>query len=389
MKLLKSVISDTRRWGAALLPALGVLICSLTAPACESVYDDPNECLQGLALRFVYEYHMMRGANAFTTHVDCVTLYVFDKQGNYVTHQTETSEVLQDPNYRMILQLQPGEYDLVAYGGISCPAAKFDLTPNWNDPEVQATKNRADLQIELPRRYDNTSSDPLFLLDVNPHDNKGGLFYGARSLTMPDTKHKSGYIEETVEMMNDVNDITVILQELDKPAQINYADYEVKIVDDNFRLDCNNNVIESGDGEQKPAYLPYFADNITVGYVDVDDLPRNGEYREPDESDRVQVACAEFSTSRLVMKHITSARLIISRKNDTEHEHDIIDVPLIEYLLMCWTYNDRRWMKDEQEFLDRQNNWTLIFFMQHGLWWDSIISINNWVVRLNNIDDFE
>ena len=391
MKLLNSVISDTRRWGATLLPALGVLICSLTAPACESIYDDPDDCLQGISLRFVYEYHMMRGANALPQYVDCITLYVFDKQGNYVTQQSETSDKLQNENYRMILQLDPGEYDIVAYGGTACQAAKFEQTPRWDPQNMPDGACRNDLAVELPRRdqLHNASDQLLHELDKdNPHLNKGGLFYGARSLTMPEFNRKKGYIEETVCLMNDVNDITVILQELDRPTQINYDDYEFKIVDDNFLFDCDNNVVEIAAAQSlTPHYTPYFASNITAGYIDTSDVPRDGVYREPDEENRVQVACAEFSVSRLVMEHIASARLVISRKNDPEH--DIIDIPLIEYLLFSWTYNDRKWMADEQEFLDRQNRWSLVFFLQHGLWYDSIISVNNWVVRLNNISDFQ
>ena len=376
MKLLKSVLSIIPGRGAKLLPALGAWIFALGALSCETIYDDQDDCLRGISLRFVYDYHMMRGANAFPEYVDCITVYVFDKEGNFVTQQSETTDVLRDENYRMILQLEPGDYDLVAYGGITCPANRFDLTPDFADNQEA---NRTDLTVTLP-----VSNQPLNASDVQLHDienRKGGLFYGTLAVTMPSEYHKGGYMEETVSMMNDTNNIQVILQELNRPYQVNYEDYTFRILDDNFVLDYNNDVVETPDGVSVPHYRPYHAENRISGYYEPVLTP--GVQLEPDEEQLVQVACAEFSTSRLVMKHYTTSRLVITHNASGR---DVVSLPLIEYLTMIRGWGDS-WIKSDQEFLDRQHRWTLMFFLQEGYWWNAIISINAWTVRVNNIDD--
>lgn len=380
MKLLRSVIFNTMPRRGALLPLLGVLIFALAATACEPIFDNPEDCSGGLRLRFVYDYHMMYGANAFPEYVDCVTVYVFDKEGNYVAQQTETSDELRRENYRMTLNLEPGEYDIVAYGGIACAASKFNFTPNWNEEEVRATQNRTSMSVELPRsQFDNASGDNLHDIE----NRKGGLFYAAMPIKMPDAK--SGYAEETVKMMNDTNNIQVILQELNDPYRVNYDDFEYKIIDDNFILDHNNepvSIYSSNDFSNPPHYKPYAGGNRQAGYVDYDDLAHNGDRLNPDSLKLVQVACAELSTSRLSMKNANTAMLIVTKKSTGEV---VIRVPLITYLLFTRGWGDS-WIKSDQEYLDRQHRWTLMFFLQNGMWMRTVIAINNWVVRLNNID---
>ena len=40
-----------------------------------------------------------------------------------------------------------------------------------------------------------------------------------------------------------------------------------------------------------------------------------------------------------------------------------------------------------QEFLDRESEWSLIFFLDDGLrWLNTRIVINDWVVRLNHAE---
>lgn len=67
-----------------------VLAALMTASfsSCESIYEDLEACPHGVSLRFVYDYNM-EFANAFPSKVDCLTLLVYDSEGNYVTTITE------------------------------------------------------------------------------------------------------------------------------------------------------------------------------------------------------------------------------------------------------------------------------------------------------------
>lgn len=368
---LNSVIFNFMPGRGKIVPLLGVLFLSIIGTSCGSIYDDQSNCPRGVSLRLVYEYHMERGANAFPSNVDCITVFVFNKKGDYVTQFSETSTALQNENYRMILPLEAGDYDLVVYGGLACRERTFELTTDFGSPSAAGAK-RSDMGVTLPRDADGVSDKLLH--DVE--NRTGGCFYGTLSLSLIE----DDYREETVYMMKNTNNIQVILQEIDSPYTVDYADYDYKIVDDNFVLDGSNSFVEIATADYQPCYKPYAAQNRTMGYVEYDN--RNGAWLEESKEQPVQVACAEFSTSRLFVEHMPTARLVITERKSGD---TIIDIPLIKYLAGIRGFGDN-WIKSEQEFLDRQSRWTMMFFLQRGVWANMRISVNWWTVRFNETE---
>ena len=80
-------------------------LMSVSLSSCEKIYDDLEACPHGVSLRFVYDYNMAY-ANAFSRKVDCLTLYVYDNEDNYVaTHVVTADSLLQDEGWRMQLEL--------------------------------------------------------------------------------------------------------------------------------------------------------------------------------------------------------------------------------------------------------------------------------------------
>lgn len=63
----------------------------------------------------------------------------------------------------------------------------------------------------------------------------------------------------------------------------------------------------------------------------------------------------------------------------------IINIPLIDYaLLVKGNYQSRM---DDQEYLDRQDSYSLVFFLdEKANWQASTIYINSWRVVLSNSD---
>ena len=373
---LNSVHScDTRPGrGAGRLPLLGVLLLALGFSSCASVFDAEQDCKTGIALGFVYDYHMQRGANAFPFNVDCVTVLVFDSAGNYLTQQSEErDELLEDPNYRMQLLLEPGDYHLVVYGGLACEDARFDFAPDFSSAATRSGHVN-DILVTLPLE-DGVSKKQLH----NVEERWGGLFYGTHDFTLTEEDLSTRLREETVYLKNDTNDIQVILQEIDSPYTLDYADFDFTIIDDNFVLDSNNDVVEIATEQEQPVYKPYAKENRIMGYVEYVD--RNGARLTESEEQPVQVACVEFSTSRLLVKHLDSARLVITRRSTGD---TLVDIPLITYLAATRGFGVN-WIKTDQEYLDRQDQWTLMFFLQSGVWVDVRIAVNGWTVRLNDV----
>ena len=92
--------------------------------SCGVIYDDLEPCNGGAKMRFVYDYNL-ESANAFPAQVDCLTLHIYDADGNFIRTVTEESSVLADEDWRMEINLDPGKYHAVAYGGIACDKASF------------------------------------------------------------------------------------------------------------------------------------------------------------------------------------------------------------------------------------------------------------------------
>ena len=396
---LNSVNRDTlRRSGARGLLLLGAVWClTLGFSSCESIFDDQSDCRSGIALSFVYEYHMEPGANAFPANVDCVDVLVFDaRTGDFVKHFVEASDLLRDPAYAMEIPLEEGDYHLVVWGGLACDDAAFEFTPRFPDPETsdavagRAPEHRKEhIRVSLP--YQQVDSlDRLVsarqLHDIEAHT--GGLFYGTLDVSI--TERAYDYKRYTVEMMKDTNNIQVILQELSQPDAMNVDDYLFWIEDDNFVLNGFNlkpEAAPAADADpRKPVYMPYAAETVLAGWVDAGN--REGVQVEEDPDREVKVAMAEFSTSRLLFDHIESARLKVASKRDLDSDGNyktIIDIPLIRYLAMTRGYG-QRWIKSDQEYLDRQSNWSMMFFLQRNAWVKTLIVVNWWTVRVNEIE---
>ena len=378
MRLTGFLHCTTRRRAPRRLPLLGLLCLALGFASCESIFDENPDCRLGIALKFVYDYHMEPGADAFASNVDCVSVLVFDAGGNYLTQFTETSDILRDADYRMELPLDPGDYHLVVYGGLACADASFTISPDWA-AATRAVKD--EIRVTLPLDERGVSDKQLHDIEQRT----GGLFYGTLDVSLSEDDLAREFREETVYLMKDTNNIQVILQELSNPYQVDFEDYHFYIIDDNFVLDGYNRVIHTATEDFRPHYLPYAAENRIMGYVDPGS--RNGQQVEEDEERPVQVACAEFATSRLLIEHLPTAELLItsSKEKDAQgNDQEIIRIPLLSYLTAVRGFGDS-WIKSDQEFLDRQSRWTLMFFLQKNVWIRTTVSVNWWTVRINEV----
>ncbi|WP_300851620.1 FimB/Mfa2 family fimbrial subunit [uncultured Bacteroides sp.] len=324
---------------------LGAMLATVALSSCERIFEDLDPCPHGVSLRFVYDYNM-EFANAFPKQVDCLTLYIYDDKDNYVDTKIVTGEELQDEDYRMTLDLEKGNYHFVAYGGLACDKSSFSLlqTP-------AADSKRTDLRTIM-------DADCLTVPERrNLHD----MFWGQLTLATADL-----YSEGTVKMMKNTNSIRIVLQNVDGTS-VKVDDFDFEIIDDNTLFNYDNDLLPNGD----ITYIPWAKGQAQTGVSIVGPdqvVPRP-----------VEVAYAELSTSRLMTKN--SPRLLVKRHEDAE---TVIDFPLNNYLLLM--RSDRYSDMGDQEYLDRESRWTLYFFLQAGIWLQTRIVVNDWVVRINDIE---
>lgn len=312
--------------------------------SCNTIYTDQSDCPRGVSLRFVYDYNM-EYVNSFHKKVHCLSLYVFDEAGNYVGRYDETTDVLKDEGYRMEIELDEGRYTLLAYGGTACEDSSFDITEY---PTKASGTTVGDMQVNL--RHDDFTSDKSL----------HGLFYGSETL---EVTRRDDFVQDTVYMMKNTNNIRIVLQQANGGKSLTADQFDFSITDDNSCLDGTNAVVSKG----LVTYKPWTTGEETVGTAADGETP-------------VSVAYAELSTSRLTTG--MSPKLLI---RNAETGEDIINIPLNTYLLLLKSqlYADM----PAQEFLDRESEWSMIFFLDDGLRWiNTRIVINDWIVRLNHAE---
>ena len=111
---MKSLLYSIHRKACKLLLAAAVF---LPVTSCDTVWDDDDDCPTEYRVKFEYDYNMLH-ADAFASQVHSVTLYAFDADGKLVLQQTEQGDALADPNYTMALDVNPGNYQLIAWAGL-------------------------------------------------------------------------------------------------------------------------------------------------------------------------------------------------------------------------------------------------------------------------------
>ncbi|MDE6810924.1 MAG: FimB/Mfa2 family fimbrial subunit [Muribaculaceae bacterium] len=320
-----------------------LMIGLLPLTSCESLYDDIEACPTGVRLRFIYEYNM-NFDNAFS-QVDCLTLFIYDSEGNYIGTRTGFKPEISAPEYRMTLDLEPGKYSMIAYGGMECEESSFSfVTP----PE---STREQDLDVELK---------PEYLLKTNDKP-LHHLYYGALDIEVPEPGNGTTYTDGTVYMIKDTNDIRIILAN-ETGIPTDEADFEFTIEDNNRVLNWQNLPAE----QTMITYYPWAKGNVVAGIYGTDKT--------------AQMAYAEISTSRLMAD--SHAVLKINRVSDG---FEVASIPLITFLKQL--RSDRyKWMTP-QEFLDRQSMWNLTFILTgSGEWTKVSIVINDWLVRINDIE---
>lgn len=328
------------RLAACCLAAL--LVSAL--PSCTAVIDDElPECKDGLELRFIYDYNL-EFANAFPSQVDCLTVLVYSEDGQYLGTYTESGAPLANEDYRMHIPLAPGKYQIVAWGGMQCDNASFSFTT----PPAQTAMTA--LQVRLKPA----------LLTSQKGTNLHHLFYGSISAEI-ERSNTLEYTCYTLPMKKDTNNIRIVLENL-SGLPLSDENFQITITDDNTLLAWNNDVVPTS----TVTYWPWATGTLDVGQID---------------GVAVTDVYAELTTSRLIDTH-KNARLVV---RNLQSQTDIIDVPLIKFLLLLKSRNFDS--MEPQEFLDRCSRWPLTFFLQgNGTWMNAYIKIDDWTVRIKDID---
>ena len=309
------------------------------------IFNGEGDC--GVYISFKYDYNL-KDANAFAKEVNSVALYVFDENDTLIEQITTTDkEALSDDEFEMVLQLDPGKYQLLAWGGLMNEES-FDLLA---DAEIGKTKIQ-ELQVKMHRDH-NENGDAVVEKDLLP------LYHGSMEIDVNDV---DGTYKHTMSLMKDTNVVRIMLHEM-SGQEIDADHFIFEIKDNNGLYNWDNTLLD----DEEITYLPWSQE---TGRADVE---------ESRAVTSISVALAELTIGRMSAEK--SPILYIKNRETGE---DIVRIPLADYaLLIKGKYNQKM---DNQEYLDRQDEYSMTFFLDEGVWLDAYILINSWRVVLSNDD---
>lgn len=321
-----------------------LLLFAGSLASCNVLTEEDQDC--ALYVRFKYDMNM-NFADAFQNAVNSVTLYAF-KDGVLAYQRTEEGELLKQNGYRMRIDEIPyrekHKYDYITWAG-------EPDNESFTIPVLTVGKStKEDLFCQLNRAGNGVVSDDL-----------EDLFHGMTNGQDYSRSASSAAGDEVViPLTKNTNNIRIVLQHLSgKPVDVNKLNFT--ITDKNGLMNYNNMLL----GEDVITYKAWHKAQGSAGI---------GEQQEGVITE-VNLALADLTVARLM----ADEEPILVVTNDEEEM--VIRIPLVDYALLYkrLRYEDM----PDQEFLDRQDEYNMTFFLDENYRWiNQFIYINSWKVVL-------
>ncbi len=357
-----------KKWLLAAAAALG---CMALLTSCDSViFDDEGDCSVTYRLKFRYDRNM-KWADAFTNEVKTVRLYAFSKNTGTLAWQqmVEAADIAAEG---MTLDLPAGDYTLLAWctgvedgtataaDAYTIPAAKVNTT-RIDDLTCRLSRGEGgECALQLP-----------------------ALFHGRMDVTLPESEFDGGEFFWTMDLTKDTNHVRIILQHL-SGEPVNPDDFTFTIEEENGLLGADNDRLP----DEPIVYSPYHtASGLTEMTTPEDyyDKTITRSTTAPAATrgvtiSSVSMAIADLNVSRLM----ADSKALLTIKADDGDDTGITRLSLTEYALLLMDGYNRRFT-GPQDYLDRQDEYALVFFLdENDKWIATSIIINSWKVVINN-----
>ena len=281
--------------------ALSMVAAMLAGSSCENglIFEGEGDCGVYYRIRFKYDYNI-KFADAFANEVNSVALYVFDENDILVEEIAATDkEALSSGTFEIPLELEPGNYTLMAWGGLMNEES-FDMLAQT---ETGRTKLQ-ELQVRMHRQHDENGRAKVSE-DLLP------LFHGTLPLEVTAVP---GTYTETMSLMKNTNVIRILLHEM-SGHEIDADKFIFEINDDNGLYDWDNTLLED-------EMITYSAWHQQTGTADVEDSDVKAVTS-------VSVALAELTIGRM---RAGSSPVLHIRNRETGE--DVFRIPVADYALL-------------------------------------------------------
>lgn len=403
--------------------SVGVLIAFLATSSCSMMTEDLDYCPNGLYVRFVYDYNTQR-ADMFKDHVGHVKLMVFDLQGNKVAERSVSNSDSMTPlaEYGYAIHFDPAELPQGTYRLQAVAMQKdwesAELTPGAkyrrndvarhdellisldHESEVIAQTNQHNVSNEAPldtlwHTLKVTAHNPQDGIDVPPLDRTSRPYsiYPLDEQYVTIVHDHATYA--TVSMVRDTKHLNITLREIDEPESVTADKYEVKILDNNALINHENTVLT----QDSLRYTPYaswttrFLDN---GLMEIETVHNGnpGQYAAParvgdDDNPEVVQRTAHYNImfNRLMYNTEDNSDNAILQITNKENGKVVAHINLPSILSQgrdayaIYNYG-------HQEYLDREYDYHLDFFLKGDKWLycEIVINVLSWSKRVQSVE---
>lgn len=302
--------------------------------SCSWVKDDTDDCPTGFWLSLHYTYNIL-DVEAAPRFVEDAYVYVYGSDGAFVKRFYVTRDVLEANDYRVRIEgLEEGDYRFVVWSGIG--SSQYTVSGD--------TQTIGDFRLTLASVSGRSAQR---LTD---------LYYGSLSMV----HYEDAYAVHDVELMKNTNQLACLVVPVSDTTTLSLDEYNMKLTAANSTLDGDNRLLPAA----VSTYEPYEQDSVTI------DDPEYGVLHG-----------LKFGISTLRLMSNSDSRLIFERK-DTGQQLFSISIP--EYVGMIGSlYTNLGRELSVQEYLDRQDFYTIVFFLSGDLDQLLQLQVNSWRLRAN------
>lgn len=378
------------------------------------IQDSVEDCPTGLYVRFVYDYNTAR-ADMMKDHVGYVRLYVYDEQGQKVAERSVWNSLSDSPLSRYgyavhftPAELRPGRYRLQVVAmqrnyneALASDGAKYRLentvesgedlriTLDHETEPIPGTAQHAVNNHGLPldtlwhtlKVQSHAPIDGTAILDmqrtVRPYS-----IYPLDEQFVTVTDNMATYA--TVSLIRDTKHLNITLRQIDHPDNIFHEQYEVVLLDDNATVIHDNSVVV-GDSLR---YTPYaeWTSRFTSDGVIIDPTDPDATSRADDADDDDDFVCQRTAHYNIMFNRLMYNRdagksaILMIRNRNTDKVVARINLP---YMLAEGRAAYELYNYSPQEYLDREYDYHLDFFLKGDSWayCDIVINVLSWSKR--------
>lgn len=303
--------------------------------SCTWVKDDTDDCPFGFWLKLHYTYNIL-DVEAAPRFVTDAYVYIYDADGNYMKRIFVNHNDLMANNYLIRVEgLPEGDYQFVVWSGMgNSQYAVSGDTQTISDFRLSLVGAGTTYAGELP-----------------------ALFHGFLSVVHYD----DSYAQYDVELTKNTNQLSCLIVSVAEQTQVDADDFTMKVVASNGTMDAYNQL--TGDGVT--AYEPFAQDVVTL-----------------DDAEYGELQGIKFSLMTLRLMSNQDSRLILKKKSTGE---TVFNLSFPEYIGMVGSYYTNLGREISlQEYLDRQDFYTIVFYLSGDL--DTLLQlqVNNWRLRAFN-----